>query len=1058
MKITFYLKRICAVFMLLVLCFGMSVKPTSATTNPNFCNLIVFVKFQEDTRDAFNVSGNWENIKEMYDEGDYSFYEYMKEISRGKLIVNNYMPQENNSETGVVTFTLAGKETDYDENSDHIIIHEVITAINNGQIDVDFGANTPDNVDSGILDNLTIIVQGKTTDRESFMYPHMSTYTDSANDVLKADSINADKDIMVSNYNIVNSYTLIPFEDTAIHFGEEQGVLCHEFLHTLGLPDLYRYTGTGDPVGLWSIMGATTSRWLQYPLSYSREQLGWIDIEEISESGSYTLNNVTTPTGNVAYKLESPMSSGEFFIVEYRKKSDDIFGFESKLQGTGLLVYRVDTSVTDKSNAAGANYIYVFRPEETNLHDGANIYDAIIDPSMGETAYGSTDLSATADEDTIYYSDGTNSGIAFSNIQISADGESISFDVEFSDYDSLDLWRDVGSESAVGENVAGKGSIAVKDDNNIYVAYSLGDGSGVEVKKYDGTGWTNIGGIITGVNYPQIEVLGNDVYLLCGDNQFKPTLYKLVSGSWVKQWSDTDYTNFLAFVKTDRELYAYYTLTNQTLVIRNVVTGQIVNTTLTAQYFSNPAVTVMNGTFYVLYSDFLGADANAVLKKLESNGTWTTVKKCDISGTNIHTLSSNNNTLVALAVNGSTGSNRYITYDGTGVTEVTSLDWIDSSILDTQMFFVDDVTYVSMVLSGSSGKAIMMMKTENEWAQLGGDISISASNLVISNSKDNFYGAVTAMGSNNILVKMHEIISEDSSGDTDVTPPDNTTEEPSVTPPDNTTEEPPVTPPDNTTEEPSVTPSVNNKQVIITPPSGYTDTTLWVDGKAFSGTQSQGNLSVILDNTGAKTICMYKYNANGIPVGMYVWTLKHNGTSYVVTPQPGLENILSYHGFSVRVAGQSGIRFKTGISADLRNRLTTSGVNGFKLVEYGTVVMNKAYMSTYPLIKGGTKTTFGRAYWKEGNKLNDLIFETVDGRHRFTSVLIGIPVKNYKTEFAFRGYITLTCNGENYTIYGPVVSRSIYGVSKQVIASGQFSSSSAAYKFLKKIISDADGL
>ena len=35
----------------------------------------------------------------------------------------------------------------------------------------------------------------------------------------------------------------------------------------------------------------------------------------------------------------------------------------------------------------------------------------------------------------------------------------------------------------------------------------------------------------------------------------------------------------------------------------------------------------------------------------------------------------------------------------------------------------------------------------------------------------------------------------------------------------------------------------------------------------------------------------------------------------------------------------------------------------------------------------------------------------MDGRYRFTSVLVKIPVEQYKTEFAFRGYAVLERNG-----------------------------------------------
>ncbi len=1018
MKKSSILKRIYALIMFVVIILAMPSQTRAATEQTNFCNLVVFVRFNDDSRDAYNLGDNWTSIKGMYNDDVNSFYEYIKAISRGKCIVNNYIPQELSDKSGVVTYTLSGNKSSYDD--DTVIITEVINAINNGHIKVDFGMNCPDNLDSGILDNLTVIVQEEyTSNRDSFLYPHMSVYPGAKDNMIKASAVNATSDIMVCNYNVLNSEALVPFDNDPYHIGGEQSVISHEFLHTLGLPDLYRYNGTGDPVGSWSVMGATTSMFIQYPLSHSREQLGWIDIEEITQSGSYTLNNVTTSSGNVAYKLSSPLSTGEYFIIEYRRKPIDLNSFEVQLPGSGLIIYRVDTSVNPATNAAGNNYIYIFRPDETNLHDGNNVAGAAIEPEKNETGYGSTDLAAEATENTIYYSDGRNSGIEISNVKSSDDGESISFDVNFADYDSLDLWDDVGNGTSVADNIAGKGTIVADSNGKLYVAYTLSNGYGVEIKAYDGNNWTKIGGTISGATTPQLQVLGTDIYLLCGDSQSIPTLYKLESGTWNKKWSETTYANSIAFLKTDTQLFAYYALDNSRLVIRNATTGEIVNNSLTGSYLSNPALSIMDNKFFVLYSDFLASDNKTMLKRLEEDGSWTLIKKYNIAGSNIHALNTNGNKLFALTCVNNTGDNNYSVYDGSVFSENTSLDWISAGILDVQIFAIDDTTYISAVLTGTLGDAKMMMTSAAGWEQCGGDIMSAAGYLQVCDAGDRFYAAVTATGSNKLLVKKHEHKISSSP------------------------EEKPAVP-------------VVSTVVSVVPPAGYNDTSLWIDGREYKGTISQGKLSYDVGNKTATTVCMYKYNANGIPTNMYVWTLRYTGSEYEATAQPGLENLMSYHGFSVRVAGQSGIRFKTGVSADLRSKLVSTGVDGFKLVEYGTVVMNKANMSSYPLVKGGNKTTFGRAYWKDGNTGKDLIFETVGGRHRFTSVLIGIPVANYKTEFAFRGYMILNYQGSDYTIYGPVVSRSIYYVSQQVIASGQFSANSAAYKFLEKVISDAD--
>ncbi len=253
------------------------------------------------------------------------------------------------------------------------------------------------------------------------------------------------------------------------------------------------------------------------------------------------------------------------------------------------------------------------------------------------------------------------------------------------------------------------------------------------------------------------------------------------------------------------------------------------------------------------------------------------------------------------------------------------------------------------------------------------------------------------------------------------------------------------------------TPDTN---VTVSLPDGYKGTELWLDGVVYEGTLKDGLLTVVAPDSKAKTAVMYQYTDAGIPTGMYVWSLAYDGMTYVATAQPGLKDLLTYHGFSVRITGDSGIRFKTGISADLRkNLLSSAGVNGFKLKEYGTLVMNNKNREQYPMIKDGEKVVSGISYGKDSSgKLKDVVFETVDGRYRYTSVLIGIPATAYKTEYAFRGYIILEKDGQTYTLYGPPVARSIYYLADLLLERGSYQPGTAPHQFLEKIISDADAL
>ena len=262
----------------------------------------------------------------------------------------------------------------------------------------------------------------------------------------------------------------------------------------------------------------------------------------------------------------------------------------------------------------------------------------------------------------------------------------------------------------------------------------------------------------------------------------------------------------------------------------------------------------------------------------------------------------------------------------------------------------------------------------------------------------------------------------------------------------------------NMPDEPCAAPAFSTN-VVLSVPEGYTDTTVWLDGIPYTAVVRNGQYIVQAPDTAAKTAVVYRYNDSGVPIGMYLWTLEYQNNAYTVTAQPELADLLTYHGFSIRITGKSGIRFKTGISADLRSRLTSSGVGGYTLTEYGTLIMNNENRSSYPMVLGGDKVLSGMAYGiNSSGVLEDKVYETVGGRYRYTSVLVGVPVNQYKTEYAFRGYAVLERDGSRIVVYGPVVARSIYSLADQLLKGGGYGEGTEIYNFLKKLMTDADAL
>lgn len=252
----------------------------------------------------------------------------------------------------------------------------------------------------------------------------------------------------------------------------------------------------------------------------------------------------------------------------------------------------------------------------------------------------------------------------------------------------------------------------------------------------------------------------------------------------------------------------------------------------------------------------------------------------------------------------------------------------------------------------------------------------------------------------------------------------------------------------------------NGYKLTINLPAEFADSNVSVDGIFKKANSLNGTLTLYLNDGNAKTAVIYRYNDNNAPIGMAVYTLTYDSENqYVATEQTEFQNLLSYHGFSMRITGNTGLRVKMGISTAVREQLTSEeGLNGYHLQSYGTLLMNKTNYETLPMIRGGEKVVEATAYGNSNGVNVDNIFETVDGRYRYTAVLTGIPVSSYKKELVFRSVIVLTKDDTEITIYGPVVSRSMYTLANQLLGTGSYAQDSEAYRFLSQIISDADSL
>lgn len=195
------------------------------------------------------------------------------------------------------------------------------------------------------------------------------------------------------------------------------GVLCHEMGHSLGLPDLYHYTADGMvPVGAWDIMAGSTDP-PHHMSAYMNNQYGkWIGtLPTITASGAYSLNPLVSAAGN-AYRIDSPNSASEYFVVEFRSR---VGTFEASLPGDGMLVYRINPAVSG-NDAGPPDEVYVFRPGGTLIVNGS-LSRANFSSNAGRTAVNDTS------DPPGFLSDGSLGGLDISSI--GAVGSTMSFTV-----------------------------------------------------------------------------------------------------------------------------------------------------------------------------------------------------------------------------------------------------------------------------------------------------------------------------------------------------------------------------------------------------------------------------------------------------------------------------------------------------------------------------------------------------------------------------------------------------------------------------------------------------
>jgi M6 family metalloprotease-like protein len=349
--------------------------PVSAPSIGTIQNIVLFIRFS-DQNEFTDPLPAYTELFDGTSPSSTSLLAYYREASYGQLTINSaffpvpaggritsyqdlhtrdyYLPYDASANT-------VGYQSDGKTGREDSLLLRAIDAVR-GQI--------PDslNIDSngdGIIDNICFIIQGETAGWADLLWPHGGS--------LQGGMINGKA---TGNYNL-NIEGFISIEGSS--------VVCHEMFHALGAPDLYHYSYDGmEPVGGWDIM-AYNSNPPQHMGAYLKFRYGrWISsIPEITSSGSYTLQPLTSPTNN-CYKIASPQSATEYYVLEYRLREGI---FESSLPGDGLLVYRINTAADGTGNALGPpDEVYIYRPGGTPAVNG-DFTLAAMSAGSGRTAF-----------------------------------------------------------------------------------------------------------------------------------------------------------------------------------------------------------------------------------------------------------------------------------------------------------------------------------------------------------------------------------------------------------------------------------------------------------------------------------------------------------------------------------------------------------------------------------------------------------------------------------------------------------------------------------------------
>jgi M6 family metalloprotease-like protein len=341
--------------------------PTSGTVN----NLCIFIRFADQTEfdtprsvfaAKFNAVGDEENsLRNYYLKTSYNQLDITTSLYPVCQPEENLSYQDSQPRNYFIPYNAVTNPIGYNGETEMMHRQQVLlaNAINalSAQIPTTLDIDADNN---NYVDNISFIIRGGHTYWAELLWGR---------------SWDLDEQEVYINGIRVWDYTFLPENqnDVVVH--------CHEMFHSIGSPDLYHYSWDGvSPVGCWDLM---ENGYGHMTAHMKNKYCNWLPAPTvISQTGDYTLNPITSATGN-HYQINVNGVPGESIHLEYRKKGSDIF--ESFLPDSGLLIYRVRNTLT--GNAYGPpDEVYIYRPDGSATLNG-QVHNAAFSANRNRTEF-----------------------------------------------------------------------------------------------------------------------------------------------------------------------------------------------------------------------------------------------------------------------------------------------------------------------------------------------------------------------------------------------------------------------------------------------------------------------------------------------------------------------------------------------------------------------------------------------------------------------------------------------------------------------------------------------